>query len=213
MLAYMEKKYKEPFTIVETYGGQVGKDYVMLKVRGKHADSALVRVMQEDGHAVYQDNYVGFLVRQEIQETLQPLAEEVFGTCKVFYMVPNLVLPRELRADADVTDFLRNPATMTRILIYPKKTVNDSLRRMEEFRKLLKENEYCFSGIISFPKEEAWYEMLCEENLGGENYLGYEAQEEISFKINNSGDFQYLKWIKLEDNIGKERRQCQNGYH
>lgn len=196
MLKYMEEKYGEKFTAVEAYGGQIGKDYSMLKVSGQFADNALVRVIHESGKDIYQDNYLGFIHKQEIQEKTHPIAEEIFGTCKVFYRVPSLVFPPTMTADTKAEKLLKNPQAMTRFFIYPKHRCKNSLKKLEDFRLRLGAEGYCIGGVISFPLNAAWYQEISEENFGGESYLGYEAYEEVSFRIDETGEFKYLKWIK-----------------
>ena len=45
MVAYMEQKYGESFAVMESYAGQFGKDYTMLRMRSisRNQDGLLVR--------------------------------------------------------------------------------------------------------------------------------------------------------------------------
>ena len=103
MLEYMERKYGEDFTETETYAGQFGKDYTMLKVRSRRTqtEGILVRAIGKE-HTVYQDNYLAYLLKEEIEQQLTRIAGQSFGECKVFYRIPELVFPEDFPAHMEV---------------------------------------------------------------------------------------------------------------
>lgn len=59
MVAYMEHKYGESFSVMESYAGQLGRDYTMFRVRSndRNQEGILVRAFGTEKIS-YQDNYL-----------------------------------------------------------------------------------------------------------------------------------------------------------
>ncbi len=195
MLAYMEQKYGEAFASAEAWGGQFGKDYTMLRVRSCSSgrEGILVRASGKEPR-VYQDNYLAYLLKEEIQQKLKALAVPVFGSCKVFYRIPELVFPQEFPADMEVDAFLRHPGSMVKIYIYVRKLPKDGQRQVEDFFALLQEQGYVIGGVISYPADENMYGMITEENFRGDIYQGYQSIAEAVFSMDEKGKPIYLEW-------------------
>lgn len=196
MLAYMEKKYKEPFTMVGSYGGQIGKDYVMIRVKSssRPTDQALVRVIYDEKGNVYQDNYLGFLLKDEIEAVIQREAEMVYGECKVFYKVPHLVFPASFKMDMDVEEFLKHPESMVQVFIYVKEGIETSRMHLEKFRTQLYGKGYRIKGVVSYPSGRELYERMSSGQISRDGFAGYTAAEEAVFAMDENGKFRYVKW-------------------
>ena len=201
MLGYMEKKYKEHFAMVGSYGGQIGKDYAMVRVKSRNRpnDLALVRITYEKSRNVYQDNYLGFLLKEEIEAVIQERAEEIFGECKVFYKVPHLVFPPSFGPEMDAEEFLKHPDSMVQMFIYPKEGAEQGKDDLVRFAKLLYEKGYCIKGILSYPKNEEMYQMVLKGQYFRDGFAGYRAANEAAFAMNEDGSFRYVKWKGEEE--------------
>lgn len=196
MLAYMEKKYKEPFTMVGSYGGQIGKDYVMVRVKStsRPTEQALVRVIYDKKGNVYQDNYLGFLLKDEIEALVQREAEMIYGECKVFYKVPHLVFPTSFGIDMSGEEFLQHPESMVQVFIYVKEGIEESRNNLEKFRKQLYEKGYRIKGVVSYPSGKEAYEEMSAGKISRDGFAGYTAAEEAVFAMDENGKFRYVKW-------------------
>lgn len=194
MLAYMEEKYGETFTEQEAYAGQFGKDYTMLKVRSRSrpGEDILVRSLQT-GVTVYQDNYLARLLRSEIEEKMAALAEPVFGECKVFYKIPELVFPPDFPADMTAEAFLRHPLSMVRIYVYVKSVPEDPQKLFQDFYASLRERGYFAGGVVSFAADEKSYCMITGENFVEDIYRGYESAAELIFSMDEEGNLRTLR--------------------
>jgi len=196
MLRYMEEKYKELFAMVGSYGGQIGKDYTMVRVigRSRPKEQALVRITYQNGENIYQDNYLGFLLKEEIESIMQECAEEIFGECKVFYKVPHTVFPPYFGPDMRAEEFLSHPQSMVQLFIYPKEGAERGKEDFGRFMERVSQKGYFIKGILSYPEDEKMYQML----LGGKYYRdgfgGYRAQREVAFAMKEDGSFRYVNW-------------------
>lgn len=200
MLRYMEGKYKEPFTIVGSYGGQIGKDYTMVRImsHSRPKEQALVRVTYHKDGNVYQDNYLGFLLKEEIEKVMQMQAEEIFGECKVFYKVPHMVFPTSFRPDMDAKEFLKSPEAMVQLFIYPKEGAESAKENFRHFTEALDAKGYCMKGIISYPEDEEMYELVLKGQYYRDGFGGYRAEREVAFAMKGDGSFRYVKWKEEE---------------
>lgn len=196
MLDYMKRKYGEPFTAMESYSGQFGKDYTMLKVQScyRKVDGILVRAVNDKGRIIYQDNYLAYLLKDQIEQQVTALAEPIFGECKVFYKVPEIVFPEKFPADMDVDAFLRHPESMIRIYFYIKNITLDEQEQFNQLLAVLNRESYIVGGVISYPVDEKSYQMITEDNFIRDIYLGYGYHLEAVFSMDEKGNLAYLEW-------------------
>ena len=195
MLEYMERKYGEDFTETETYAGQFGKDYTMLKVRSRRTrtEGILVRAIGKE-HTIYQDNYLAYLLKDKIEQRIRKIAEPVFGECKVFYKIPWQVFPTDYPADMEVDAFLERPQSMVRVYIYVKSGDGDRQQQFEHFFASLRQQAYIVGGVISYPSDEDMYNMITAKNFKGDLYQGYQYLAEAVFSMGAKGELAYLEW-------------------
>lgn len=200
MLSYMKCKYGEEFTHVESYGGQPGKPYITMLVERKANPSqvALVRVRSYNGRRYYEDNFLAYLLMDELEEKVLPLAEKSFGKCKLYYKIPVFVFPGEFGADMSAEDFLKNPYAMAQFYIYPKSASRDKESWEKKMQSFINRNAgegYQIRGTLSLPATEENYEMIQKDNFAESDYLGYETFGELVFSMNQEGKTRYVRWI------------------
>lgn len=196
MLNYMEQKYGEHFIAMESYTGQFGKDYTMLKVQSSRwkINGILVRAVDDKGKIIYQDNYLAYLLKTQIEQRIRMLAEPILGECKVFYKIPEMVFPEEFSADMDVDAFLKHPNSMIRMYFYVRNASSDRQVLFEQLLTALNREGYIIGGVISYPVDERKYQMIKEENFIRDVYLGYQYHWEAIFSMDEKGNLAYLEW-------------------
>lgn len=201
MLAYMQQKYGENFDFVESYAGQAGKEYTMILAasRSHPKRRALVRLSERGGRRYFEDNYLSYLLKEELEVKIGSLAKECFGECKVYYKIPGFVFPAWFKADMKADEFLKNIYAMPQFYIYP---VNSSGSREEweekiqKFRCLNADLHYKIRGTVSLAKTKEDFELVTADNFAESDYLGYEALAELIFSMDEKGNFRYLRWLK-----------------
>lgn len=196
MLEYMEQKYGESFTALGPYAGQFGKEYSMLMVREDKSriDGILVRAAEKGGKCLYQDNYLAYLLKEQIEQHMRELAEPIFGECKVFYKIPDMVFPVEFTADMEPEAFLKSPWSMVSIYLYIKEDSANRREQMEQFCSLLGEKQYLAGGVVSWPLDEADYQKITGKNFIRAAYIGYQYEAEAVFSVRDKTAPIYLKW-------------------
>ncbi len=205
MLTYMKQKYGEDFEKAEMWNGQFGKNYTMLKVRSrsKPEETALVRELYTENGKIFQDNYLAVLCRDEIEQEIKELARPIFGVCKVFYKIPELVFPEDYAADMDAEAFLKNPASMVRIYLYPAYDSKQKEEQVETFLHKVTEKGYVIGGAVCYLTDREVYDRLDRDNFMGDRYRGCEAAAEAVFSLDEKGNLQYLEWIYAKNRSRK----------
>lgn len=203
MLDYMKKKYGEDFADEQAYAGQTGKAYAMRSVhsQSRPGESVLVRAMGRK-EVVFQDNYLAHLLKEEIEKTIGEIAGEIFGECKAFYKIPELVFPSEFPADMEVDAFLRHPLSMVKIYVYVRNSPLDRQEQIDAFLEALSRKGYVIGGAVSYPAGDEMYEMITAEHFTGDIYQGYQSVAEVVFSMKEEGVLSYLRW---KESIGTDR--------
>lgn len=200
MLSYMKYKYGEEFRHVESYAGQPGKPYITMLAERKSNPSqmVLVRVRSYNGRRYYEDNFLAYLLREELEEKVRVSAEKAFGACKLYYKIPLFVFPGDFRADMSAEAFLQNPYAMPQFYIYPENLSEDKKaweKKMSSFVAKNAKAGYRIRGTLSVAASKEDYEMISRDNFAESDYLGYTAYGEIAFSMNEEGKMRYMRWL------------------
>lgn len=68
----------------------------------------------------FQDNYMSYLFREEIEPLVHDIAEPLFGECKVFMAISNFPVKGNLSRDATLSDYLNNSSPMDKLFLFIK---------------------------------------------------------------------------------------------
>ena len=210
MLSYLKDKYGEPFDFVESYAGEAGKSYSMLLASSrKHPErKVLVRKSVEGGRLRFQDNYLAWILRQELEKKERETAERCFGECKVYYRIPQFVFPPEFGAGMSVDAFLKNPLSMAQFYIYPASASGSEKQWEQKLDEFVRQNAECgykVRGTVSLPGSGSDYERITQENFASSDYEGYEAVAELVFSMDERGGLRYRRWMK---GMAREKGAC-----
>lgn len=152
MLSYMENRYEKEFIYLEDYAGQFGKAYEMIVVAPADCPEkkVLIRARKEEEETIYEDNYLAYLIKAEVEDIISPLADACFGESLVEYQIPQFVFPAAYGTDMTAEEFLSKEMSLPRFHIYPQNAMEqDSLKECtEKFCALLQEEGYCGCGTV-----------------------------------------------------------------
>lgn len=200
LMSYMGCKYGEKFDFVESYAGQAGKKYSMILVKSRvHGErTALVRLSERDGKRYYEDNYLAWVLRDELERIEGDFARMCFGECKIYYKIPEFVFPFYFKADMTPEEFLKNPCSMPQFYIYLQAGEPDREeweKKLQLFREMNAKEGYKVRGTLSFAASGEDYEMISGENFIGSGYGMYQAFDELLFSMDEKGNFRYMRWL------------------
>lgn len=177
LLSYMKNKYSEEFSYVESYAGQLGKNYMTILVESQKYPErrALARLSVQKGKNCFEDNYLAFLMKEDIEEEMGQLAEACFGECRITYKIPQFVFPSDFLADMTAEQFLSEPSAMAQFDVYPKESEGEEAeweQKLDNFRKKNVEKGYQIRGTLH-----------CGE-------------KDLVFSMDERGAFQYMRWLQ-----------------
>lgn len=180
MLSYMEKKYGEEFQYIEAYGGQLGKNYIAILVKGKRypEEEILVRKRTWQKQVHYEDNYVAYLLREELEAEMGDVAKRTLGACRVRYKIPQFVLTDEFTPEMTAKEFLCNLHAKTQFYLYPQATDTSCKEWEEKTEAFLKEcgrKGYRIRGALVLNKED--------------------KKGNLIFSMDEENQIRYMRWV------------------
>lgn len=200
MMSYMGCKYGENFDFVESYAGQAGKNYRMILVKSReHKErTALVRLSKKNGKRYYEDNYLSWILKDELEQIEGDFARQCFGECRIYYKIPEFVFPFYFKAEMTPEEFLKNSCSMPQFYVYLQDEQPDREeweKKLQLFRKMNAEKGYKVRGTLSFAASGQDYEMINGENFVYSDYDNYQAADELLFSMDEKGNFRYMRWL------------------
>lgn len=106
-LEQMERKYKEKFTYEGPYGDSMSGTRKLLASCASLDGLVLIEVENyRNESVVYRDNYLAVRYQEETEAFLRQCAEEEFSAVKISYKVRQIVLSKDLAADATFEEYL-----------------------------------------------------------------------------------------------------------
>ena len=159
MLFYGWVRYHENFTYLGVRNGQLGNEYSEIAVASKKFPGEEIRFFwgrYEDGSETYQDNYLGYLLREQIEERVLQLAEQVYGTCTVYYDVGGPIKGIDYPVQMSVEEFCadgRNGISLW-IGVCGQVKYEQEAKQMAEFLDLLRKHEIWAKGTTVYVGEE-----------------------------------------------------------
>ncbi len=167
-----------------------------------------MRKSVEGGRLRFQDNYLAWILRQELEKKERETAERCFGECKVYYRIPQFVFPPEFGAGMSVDEFLKNPLSMAQFYIYPASASGSEKQWEQKLDEFVRQNAECgykVRGTVSLPGSGSDYERITQENFASSDYEGYEAVAELVFSMDERGGLRYRRWMK---GMAREKGAC-----
>ena len=90
---YMNRKYDDTFTVKGTDLQSPFDDKTLLALYSEKLGVNIYVYYQSENHNIEEaltDNYMSYVLKPDIEALLRPMAEEIYGTVKVFYYVLNI---------------------------------------------------------------------------------------------------------------------------
>lgn len=104
---YLEQRYGGTFTYSAPWGSfYTSKDVIqMLFTSSELGEDVYVKGRQENGEYTFQDNYLAVKYKGQMAEAIQAVADDCFGSAKVFYDILVQPVSPDLGPDASFQDY------------------------------------------------------------------------------------------------------------
>lgn len=114
MVAYMNEKYDDHFEYSAPFGGGPGATSKQIIVSSEQYPEARVWVQyyEQDGEAIFADNYVAYKYENQTRTFLETLLGEVFSSeAKLRYEIGTIGMVHDFTKDTSFEDYASSPAS------------------------------------------------------------------------------------------------------
>ena len=123
---YMQKKYGEKFE-----GEYIVDNSIYVHPKANPYWHAVVEIENDGMMTYFQDNYVGYLKKAELEKYIYELVKPIYGDCKVYTQPYGFSLDDSFNKDTDMMTYVSNSDYTTCIF-----TDKNAENREEDFRKV-----------------------------------------------------------------------------
>ena len=200
IVRYMEKKYDEKFKYVDVTGGQLGGKSLTLRLEPEKYPGEIILArceLKKDGDKTWKkfnDNYMGLVFEEQMQEVLEKITKEVYGECKVFYSRnESVLLSTDIGPKTKFSEYTSYGVSISySILLNNSHDLNKKDELSSKLVKLLKQNNIKCAANVFYLKDDKLYKEIKERSefpLFAEYYYN-----EGSVIIGNDNYNDMFKW-------------------
>lgn len=165
VIRYMEKRYEKAFTCEGEANGVFGSKSVTVRLNCPDYPEmpVLASYLEKDGTAYYGDNFPAVYFHKEACGQLQQAADTVFADARVYFKVPDVVLPVEDLKRYTLRDYMADPLAFKSIRILVKEALDENSFQalMEAFGRA----GITVKGIAAVPADWSAVSALTEKTV------------------------------------------------
>lgn len=199
MMNYINEKYDDSFTFLNTYGGRIGADYHKIIVSSeKYPNKEIVVTcyVSDDGET-YSDNYLSIKYEDDTRACIEEMIKSLYGENCFIYYRPNLLsMPSGASNDMSFDEYIGKATSgisFTAIVNVENAEVSKEAE-LESLKKALHNAGLCCSGTIYFDDRGQDLTRLTPDNYYSECLNSEEYAERLSFIANEDFEFTKAAW-------------------
>ena len=157
--AYMGQKYNDTFTVKGTDLQSSLDDKTLLALYSENLGVNIkVNYQSENGkiEEALTDNYMSYVLKPDIEALLQPMAEEIYGTVKVFYVINGNPFFEPLGPETTADNLLTSGELVSLVVLLPPDTDRYQKRGEALVQKMREEGYYPFLIILYLNDKDAY---------------------------------------------------------
>ena len=195
VIRYMEKRYEKTFTCEGEVNGVFGSKAVTVRLNCPDYPEmpVLASYLEKDGTAYYGDNFPAVYFHREACGQLQQAADTVFADVRLYFKVPDVVLPVEDPKSYTLRDYMADPLAFKSIRILVKEALDENSFQalMEAFGRA----GITVKGIAAVPADWSAVSVLTEETVDDFLTNPDDIQVQVIFKY-EKGTIVTERWRK-----------------
>jgi len=172
--AYMGQKYNDTFTVKGTDLQSSLDDKTLLALYSEKLGVTIKVNYQSENSKIEEaltDNYMSYVLKPDIEALLQPMAEEIYGTVKVFYVINGNPFFEPLGPETTADQLLSSGELVSLVVLLPPDTDRYQERGEALVQKMWEEGYRPFLTILYLNDEDAY------ASADGWNYNDYLVSE------------------------------------
>ena len=171
---YMGRKYDDTFTVRGTDLQSSLDDKTLLALYSENLGVVIKVYYQSENRNIEEaltDNYMSYVLKPDVEALLQPMAEEIYGTVKVFYVLNSNPFSEPLGPETTADQLLSSGEIISLVVLLPPDTDHYQERGEELAQKMREKDCHAFLTILYLNSEDAY------ESADGWNYNDYLVPE------------------------------------
>ena len=171
---YMGQKYNDTFTVKGTDLQSPFEDKTLLALYSEKLGVNIQVYYQSENSNIEEaltDNYMSYVLKPDIEALLQPMAEEIYGTVKVFYVLNSNPFFEPLGPETTADQLLSSGELVSLVVLLPPDTDRYQERGEALTQKMREEGYYPFLTILYLNDEDAY------ASADSQNYNDYLVPE------------------------------------
>ncbi|MDR1319951.1 MAG: hypothetical protein LBK56_00775 [Gracilibacteraceae bacterium] len=149
IIRYMEEKYEDTFTYRNSDTESYLSGETEIWLRAVKLPGQLVLVLRDKNTGDLVDNYLGLLLREEIEEEVRRAAVQVYGDCLVVCETGMVRVFLDMRS-TDGRAFLSNPGTKSRAEIITRNSPERKEEDLEGFAEVLRAERFNLGFSVTY---------------------------------------------------------------
>ncbi len=186
MMKYLSEKYNEEFEYVNMNTQTWDKDYTEMILKSKKFSEYSVIVHKDNKTNIITDNYLAISHNNEIENTIENLANKVYENIKVFNDPTRIPLSDNIDVNITTDELLTLLITDITIFIYDENYINKDID-VKTFYEILKDKKYPLNFTLCYVSEDTFVK------INRNNYTSFLTSQEILMR----GDFVISKTLEL----------------
>ena len=157
--AYMGQKYNDTFTVRGTDLQSPFEDKTLLALYSEKLGVNIRVNYQSENSNIEEaltDNYMSYVLKPDIEALLQPMAEEIYGTVKVFYVINGNPFFEPLGPETTADNLLTSGELVSLVVLLPPDTDRYQKRGEALVQKMREEGYYPFLIILYLNDKDAY---------------------------------------------------------
>jgi hypothetical protein len=161
IIRYMEEKYEDTFTYRSSDTESYLSGETEIWLRAVKLPGQLVLVLRDKNTGDLVDNYLGLLLREEIEAEVRRAAVQVYGDCLVVCRAGFARPPLDPR-ETDGPAFLRSPGTGTKTEIITQNPPERKEADLERFAEVLRAERFNLGFSVTYIDPAVFPEVTAE---------------------------------------------------
>ena len=195
VIRYMEKQYGKTFTCEGEVHGMFGSKSITVRLNCQdHPEMpVLASYLEKDGAVYYGDNFPAVYFHKEACGQLQQAVDAVFANVRLYFKVPDVVLPVEDPKRYTLRDYMADPLAFKSVRILAKEALDENSFQalMETFGRA----GIAVKGIAAVPADWNAVSALTEKTVDDFLANADNVQTQVIFKY-EKGTIVTERWRK-----------------
>lgn len=193
LIQTLENRYNDKFTLISNAGGGNMTEHCALYLSSEKLPDDRIYAVHGvfDGKIEDRDNYMAYYLRDGAENYLSQLAEDVYGSCKVFYAPDRTTaLPTTVDMNSTAEEMLQNSKCTCTIILPNEKDENIRNSCLSKLSAKAVSKDIQFYLYAAYIDDEAYYSKISSADELDMTHVAYDCLVSMDNNFNSAD----VKW-------------------